>query len=75
MISIGRPGDLQTLQTIPISDARWAGRRWTPVSVGLSSYAGKLVRLRLELVPDMPIETEDLTWWGSPRIAISAGGR
>jgi hypothetical protein len=75
MISIGQPGDLQTLQTIPISDARWAGRRWTPVSVDLSSYAGKLVRLRLELVPDIPIETEDLTWWGSPRIALSAGGR
>lgn len=50
---------------------------WIPMEVDLSEYAGEHVTLRLELASTNPLPriwSEDIVgWWGSPRIALSAG--
>jgi hypothetical protein len=38
--------------------------------VDLSGYGGERVILRLELVPDEPLEPDLVALWGSPRIAL-----
>jgi hypothetical protein len=47
------------------------GRHWTPLEVDLRRYAGQRVTLRLELVSELPLESDALGWWGSPRIAVA----
>jgi hypothetical protein len=74
VVSLGRNGRFEVLHSERVSDARHAGRRWTPLDLDLSAYAGEKITLRLELVPEVPLGQRDLTWWGSPRIAGPAPG-
>ncbi|MBW1687280.1 MAG: hypothetical protein JRS35_19715 [Deltaproteobacteria bacterium] len=74
VVSLGRDGRFEVLHSERVSDARRAGRGWTPLDLDLSAYAGEHVTLRLELVPEVPLGRSRLTWWGSPRIAGPAPG-
>jgi hypothetical protein len=71
-VLVRRPGgSFEELVSARTDDSRKAGRRWTPLEADLSAWAGERVTLRLELVPDGPIDDgADLVWWGSPRIAL-----
>jgi hypothetical protein len=68
-VSVGRDGRFQQVLSRRVDDAPRAGREWTRVSADLSAWAGERVTLRLELVPEKPVGTADLAWWGSPRLA------
>jgi hypothetical protein len=71
-VLVRRPGaDFEELGTVRVDDSRKAGRRWTPLEADLAPWAGERVTLRLELVPEVPLDARaDLVWWGSPRIAL-----
>ena len=55
VVSLGRDGRFEVLHSERVSDARRAGRGWTPLDLDLSAYAGERVTLRLELVPEVPL--------------------
>jgi hypothetical protein len=69
-VLVRRPGgDFEELASARVDDSRDGGRRWTPLEVDLSAFAGQQVVLRLELVPEVAIPPPaDLAWWGSPRV-------
>jgi hypothetical protein len=73
-VSVGRAGEhgiFEELALVRAPGHQGQGRnRWTPVEVELSRYAGERVIVRLELVPQMPLDKQRLAWWGSPRIAL-----
>ncbi len=71
-VLVRRPGaGFEELVSVRVDDSRDAGRRWTPIEADLSPWAGERVTLRLELVPEIPLDRDvDLAWWGSPRIAL-----
>jgi hypothetical protein len=74
-VLVRRPGAaFEELVSGRIDDSRGAGRRWTTLEADLGPWAGERVTLRLELVPDAPIEgPSDLAWWGSPRLLLPPG--
>jgi len=76
-VLVRRPGAaFEELVSGRIDDSRGAGRRWTTLEADLGPWAGERVTLRLELVPDAPIEgPSDLAWWGSPRLALPPATR
>jgi hypothetical protein len=71
---VGQPGALEEILRVRVDDSKNAGRTWTPVEADLSRFAGQTVTLRLELAPERAIGKDDLTWWGSPRLAAPPGG-
>jgi hypothetical protein len=75
VVSIGRDGSFETLIDARVDDSKHGGRTWTEVEADLARWAGQRVTLRLELVPERALRPdEELTWWGSPRIAGRATG-
>jgi hypothetical protein len=68
-VSVAREGSFQTLASAHLIST---GHRWRPLEVDLSGYGGERVILRLELVPDEPLEPDLVALWGSPRIALRA---
>ena len=44
--------------------------KWTPIEVDLSEFAGRDITLRLSLETERLFRRIELSWWGSPRIAI-----
>ena len=75
-VLLRRPGgSFEELVSARIDDSREAGRAWTPLEGDLSAWGGERVTLRLELVPEVPIDDgADLVWWGSPRVALPPEG-
>jgi hypothetical protein len=73
VVSIARDGEFEELAVQSVLDAPKPASRWTPIEVDLSRYAGERVTLRLELIPDVPLDSRKLAWWGSPRIAQRPG--
>ena len=74
VVAIARGDEFEALAELRIDDALTSGRRWTPVQVDLSAYAGERVSLRLEVRVARPLRGDRLAWWGSPRIAVRDGG-
>jgi hypothetical protein len=70
VVSIGREGEFEEVAVKRVLDTAKPTRRWTPIEVDLSPYAGQRVTLRLQLIPDSPLDSRKLAWWGSPRIAL-----
>jgi hypothetical protein len=68
-VSVAREGSFQKLASVYLLSA---GHRWRQLEVDLSAYGGERVILRLELVPDAPLEPDLMAFWGSPRIALRA---
>jgi hypothetical protein len=68
-ISVAREESFETLASVHLVST---GRRWRPLRLDLSAYGGERVILRLELVPDAPLEPDLVAFWGSPRIALRA---
>ncbi len=58
----------ERIASFPVLQRQGKGRRWTPVEVDLSSFAGREITLRLALASNRPLQKNRLTWWGSPRI-------
>ncbi len=71
-VSVGRAGRFESLASVRVLSGRDWGLRWTPLEVDLSAYGGERVILRLELIPDAPLEPDLVAFWGSPRIALRA---
>ena len=69
-VSLGRAGQFETLESVSVLYRSYEGRAWSPLEVDLSEYGGERVTLRLEAIPDAPLEPGTLAWWGSPRIAL-----
>jgi hypothetical protein len=70
VVAIARGGEFEAVEELRIDDAPTSGRRWMPVQVDLSAYAGERVTLRLEVRVARPLRGDRLAWWGSPRIAV-----
>ncbi len=68
--SDGKGGVFEKLSSVPVMEHQSQGRRWTPVEVDLSAYAGERVIVRLELASNGILPQRRLAWWGSPRIAL-----
>jgi hypothetical protein len=69
-VAVRGDGDFETLASVRIDDRLRAGRSWTPLEADLGAFAGRRVTLRLEVIATKPPAAGDLSWFGSPRIAI-----
>jgi hypothetical protein len=70
VVSIKTNGEFQRLVAKNVLTTKKKLRRWTPIEVDLSRFAGQDVTLRLQLRNSRPIRRIELGWWGSPRIAL-----
>jgi hypothetical protein len=66
VISVRRNGDFERLYR----EGFEVGKEWQPVEVDLSRHAGERLTLRVEIEVDEPVRRADLSWLGSPRIAL-----
>ena len=67
--------ELGSARVLARSYDKFEGRKWIPIEVDLSAYAGEKVRLRLEAFADhLILPDKRLSWWGSPRIASRSDG-
>ena len=69
-VSIGEDDSFRVLYEVDMTVLDRGIRRWRPIDLDLSEYAGRTVTLRLEQIPARPIRGLRLGWWGSPRIAV-----
>jgi hypothetical protein len=67
-VSVAREGS--SFEKLASAHVVSTGRRWRPLHLDLSAYGGERVILRLELLPDAPLEPDLVAFWGSPRIAL-----
>ncbi len=67
-VSVLENGGFQTLASQPAMSRGADWRRWTPVEVDLSRYAGQSITLRLELDAGYRLPSDQISYWGSPRI-------
>jgi hypothetical protein len=74
VVSLRRDGAFEPVQRHVIAWERNAAPRWQPLEVDLSAHAGESLTLRIELEVDAPLRTDDLSWLGSPRIALPPEG-
>jgi hypothetical protein len=70
VVEVGRNGGFEEVARQKVDDSKGGGRKWIPVSVDLSKYAGETITLRLTI--DVAIRTDghELSWWASPRIVV-----
>ncbi|MFP8879604.1 MAG: hypothetical protein VCE43_09230, partial [Myxococcota bacterium] len=68
-VSVDSGKGFEQLHSLRINDNDRAGRRWVPFEADLGAYANQRVTLRLEAQATGSSESDQLTWWGSPRIA------
>jgi hypothetical protein len=72
VLSAGRDEEVRSVE-LPADPS--GDRRWQPLDVDLSAYAGQQITLRLEAVSATTSLTSGrIVWWGSPRIAVSSPG-
>jgi hypothetical protein len=72
-VAVREEGDFEPLASVRIDDGLRAGRSWTPLEADLGAFAGRRVTLRLEVKTEAPPAPDDLSWFGSPRIAVAPG--
>ncbi len=72
-VSVARRDRFRRLEEARVLTSEHKGTWWYPLEVSLSDYGGERVTLRLELIPDAPVEPGRMAFWGSPRIALAAG--
>ena len=72
-VSVARRDRFHRLEEARVLTGEHKGTWWTPLEVDLSDYGGERVTLRLELIPDAPVEPGRMAFWGSPRIALASG--
>ena len=70
VVEIGRDGVFEEVARQKVDDSRRGGRKWIPISVDLSKYAGETVTLRLSIDLASRAHGRNYSWWASPRIAI-----
>jgi hypothetical protein len=70
VVSVRTDGEFETVASARIDDRLRAGRSWVPLEADLASYGGRRVILRLEVQAQHPIPPGELSWFGSPRIAL-----
>ncbi len=68
VVSVARADEFEKLGSMGLLYRPYEGRSWSPLEVDLSAYGGEHVTLRLELIPDAPLRSGAVAWWGSPRI-------
>jgi hypothetical protein len=69
-VSIRDEAEFEPLASVRIDDRLRAGRSWTPLEADLGAFADRRVTLRLEVKAAIPPAPGDLSWFGSPRIAL-----
>ena len=74
VVSVARADEFEKLGSMGLLYRPYEGRSWSPLEVDLSAYGGEHVTLRLELIPDAPLRSGVVAWWGSPRIVIGPSG-
>jgi hypothetical protein len=74
VVSLGRGGAFEPVHRHVVARERKAAPGWQPLEVDLSAHAGESLTLRIELEVDAPLRTADLSWLGSPRLALPPEG-
>ncbi len=70
-LSVRDGDDFDPLASARIDDRLRSGRSWTPLEADLRAFADRRVTLRLEVKAKIPPAPGDLSWFGSPRIALA----
>jgi hypothetical protein len=70
-VSVRDGDDFEPLASVRIDDRLRSGRSWTPLEADLRAFADRSVTLRLEVIAKIPPAPGDLSWFGSPRIALA----
>ncbi len=72
-LSVDSGQGFEQVESLRINDSVRAGRRWVPFEADLGAYADQRVTLRLEARLDERANgsrgSDQMTWWGSPRVA------
>lgn len=67
-VSVRSGERFQLVGSVPVFFGRRLDYGWLPLAVDLSAFAGQQVTLRLQLLPEGPVDPQAIAWWGSPRI-------
>lgn len=67
-ISIRKKTDFEVAGSIAFRMNENTAGNWTPVEIDLRRFAGERATLRMQVIPDKPLRSGGIAWWGSPRL-------